>query len=167
MSPSSKPRAVVVDLDSTLADTSHRRHLAPPREAADRASEWLPYALACTDDDPILGTRALVGLLAEVVEVVILTGRNEGAREATEAWLARWAIRCDRLVMRPEHEDRLHSWKADMLDALGEEYDVVLAIDDMPQGIEAAADSGIVGVLVANAWREETKALVRGERASA
>lgn len=68
----------------------------------------------CHDDDParplFLPRRAPVPLIA--------TGRHESRREVTEAWLDRWGVRCERLVMRDfdapgEYDpDRIAAFKA-------------------------------------------------------
>jgi hypothetical protein len=88
--------AVVVDLDGVLSDAASRQHyLESPRQ------DWRSFFDACGDDDVIEEIRVLLELLADDLRVVLLTARPARVHHLTEAWLRRYRIRWDLLVMRP------------------------------------------------------------------
>lgn len=90
------PKAIICDIDSTLANIDHRLHLLPDfdaffsRMAEDTPNEWCLDLL-----DAWNGQRPRPALL-------IVTGRPEKHRAATERWLASHHVRHDQLFMRPD-----------------------------------------------------------------
>jgi len=88
--------AVVVDIDGVLSDASRRQHyLESPRR------DWRSFFDACGDDPVIEEIRVLLELLDPDLRIVLLTARPERVHHLTEAWLARYHIRWDALLMRP------------------------------------------------------------------
>lgn len=76
---------VLVDLDSTLADTRQRRHLCP---TVDDTKTWTDYALGCADDEPIEGVVALIQTLhSKGIGAVIVSHRDPAAAALTRSWL--------------------------------------------------------------------------------
>ncbi len=112
---------VLVDLDSTLADTRQRRHLCP---TVDPTKTWTDYAMGCPDDEPIAGTVALVrALYKRGYGIHIVSHRDRAALDLTVDWLIRHDI--------PHHAVALNQHKVSYLMALREAgAEVVLAIDD-------------------------------------
>jgi len=136
---------VCVDLDSTLADTRHRHHLVLPGDQRDQ-TDWRAYSLACAGDAPIKGACQLVRLLSAQYRVVVLSRRDEAARELTREWLARHHVPYDELVLGgvagapdDQHQFKVHHLRA--LLARGE--NVVLMVDDLPGLAEAVAGAGL------------------------
>ena len=103
---------LILDIDGTLADISHREHLIE-RDNPDWDEFNNPDLVAL--DDPIPeALEALLDLLSEVSEVVLLTGRPESLRSTTIDWLeehfdlvigeeTEGALVSD-LIMRPDDE---------------------------------------------------------------
>src|SRR5262249_14344342 len=88
--------AVVVDLDGVLSDAAQRQHyLEAPRR------DWNAFFEACGDDPVIDEMRVLLELLDRDLQVVLLTARPARVHQLTEAWLRRYGIRWDLLLMRP------------------------------------------------------------------
>jgi hypothetical protein len=88
-------RAVVVDIDGVLSDASSRQHyLESPRQ------DWRSFFDACGEDPVIEEVRALLDLLDADLQIVLLTARPHRVHHLTEAWLRRYAIRWDLLIMR-------------------------------------------------------------------
>jgi hypothetical protein len=87
------PTAVVYDLDSTIADTRQRWHLAPllPGGRAPGRAEntWREYALACAGDALIPGIAERMKLDHEHHQVHICSGRDAAAHDLTLGWLER------------------------------------------------------------------------------
>jgi hypothetical protein len=86
---------VVFDIDGVLSDATSRQHFI---ERGRR--DWVAFFDAC-GDDPVIGEIArLLELLDPALHVVLLTGRPFGVRPQTLAWLERYGLRWDLLVMR-------------------------------------------------------------------
>lgn len=127
----SRPKAVVWDLDGTLADDAGRAHYVEVEAGRDR--DWKSYFDAVDQDAPIASSIEILHALREAgVRVVYLTGRPEFTRPKTERWLkANGLDEFDRLVMRPEGERRYAGlFKVDEIDRLREEYELVCAFED-------------------------------------
>lgn len=88
--------AVVVDIDGVLSDAASRQHYleAPQRD-------WRAFFDACGDDPVIEEMKVLLDLLDSELRVVLLTARPGRIHHLTEAWLRRYRIRWDLLLMRP------------------------------------------------------------------
>lgn len=75
---------ITVDLDSTLADTTHRHGLIDRVNGTD----WHAYSRECINDLPIEGMAVLIRtLVAAGVEVHALSGRKHSAYNQTMLWL--------------------------------------------------------------------------------
>ena len=93
----SAEKVVIVDIDGTIADNTHRLH----HINAD-TPDWPAFYEAMKDDKTI---NSIVDLVYELwtggFRVVLLTGRPEEYRKLTEDWLEREQIVFDDLIMRP------------------------------------------------------------------
>jgi hypothetical protein len=88
--------AVVVDIDGVLSDASRRQHyLESPRR------DWRSFFDACGEDRVIEEVHTVLALLDPELQVVLLTARPHRVHHLTEAWLRRYDIRWDLLIMRP------------------------------------------------------------------
>jgi hypothetical protein len=85
------------DLDSTIANTEHRRHLMPHVMPG---STWDDYAAACPGDTPVGGVIAAMRALWPTHQVHIVSGRSVSAEAATRAWLAEHDVPYDVLHLR-------------------------------------------------------------------
>ena len=97
---------VVVDLDGTVADCTHRLHFINGE-----TKDWKGFYEACKDDKPIMSMIDMVRALNErYYNVIFLTGRSELARNVTQEWLQAnnlWDY--DDLIMRPLNDYRQDS----------------------------------------------------------
>ena len=94
---------VVVDLDGTVADCTHRLHFINGE-----TRDWKGFYEACKDDKPIMSMIDMVRALNErYYYVIFLTGRSELARNVTQEWLqANNLWNYDDLIMRPLEDYR-------------------------------------------------------------
>ncbi len=94
---------VVVDLDGTVADCTHRLHFINGE-----TKDWKGFYEACKDDKPIASMIDMVRALNErYYYVIFLTGRSELARNVTQEWLqANNLWNYDDLIMRPLEDYR-------------------------------------------------------------
>lgn len=88
-------RFAIVDLDGTICDDRHRRHLIKPA-GPDRYDE---YHAACGDD--LLMND---GCLLVTPAIIIFTARPERWRDATERWLEKRGIAVHQLLMRRDQD---------------------------------------------------------------
>jgi phosphoglycolate phosphatase-like HAD superfamily hydrolase len=87
--------AVVFDMDGVLSDASRRQHYL------DRPfRDWEAFFQACGDDDLIAEVARLLEVLDPDLRVLLLTARPQRVRDQTLAWLQRYGLRWDLLVMR-------------------------------------------------------------------
>lgn len=149
-----KLTAVIYDLDSTLADTRHRWHLAP-RE--DNNLTWVDYSGACMEDKVIRGTAVRMQLDWQQHELSIASGRGGESFSKTEQWLDMHALPYDYLVLRGIGDERANSQiKVDhILSVQARGVQVVLVYEDHPAvGRDIIAATG-VPVLGVNPFYEE------------
>jgi len=86
---------VVFDLDGVLSDAASRQHYleGPWRD-------WDAFFQACGDDALIEEVGHLLALLDPALQIVLLTARPAWVEPQTLAWLHRYGLRWDLLVMR-------------------------------------------------------------------
>ncbi len=139
-----KPRAVVWDLDGTLADDRARAHFVEVEQG--RARDWRSYFDAIDQDPPIAASmEVLRALHAAGLRIVFLTGRPEYTRPKTERWLeANGLTEYDELLMRPPHDLRPSGFfKVDEIERLRRRYELVCAFEDRIDVAEALREAGL------------------------
>ena len=87
--------AVVFDVDGVLSDAASRQHFL---EHGRR--DWEGFFDACGDDPLIDEVACLLSLLDPALQIVLLTGRPVRVQPQTRAWLERFDLRWDLLIMR-------------------------------------------------------------------
>lgn len=134
---------IIVDLDGTLSDSSHREHLA-------RAKEWDAFHSLLGEDKVHQEVAMLVRELSFSHQVILLTGRNEEFKLLTLEWLEVQGLSgfVDDLLMRPngnwepDHELKpklLDSW----LEANGHSHnDIWFILEDRDKVVEAWRNLG-------------------------
>ena len=133
------PRALaVIDIDGVLADVRHRvRHLDK------RPKDWGSFFRAAGQDPPLAEGIDAARRLAEVYEVVYLSGRPEHLRKDTVAWFARHGLPEGELHLRPRNDFRpAREFKVAMLRRFTDRAPVALLVDDDPDVLEAARTAG-------------------------
>ena len=141
---SSLPRAVIWDLDGTLADDRARAHFVEVEQGRDR--DWKSYFDAIEDDPPIAASMVLLqALRTHGLRIIYLTGRPEFTRPQTERWLrANGLADYDLLVMRPDGERRhAGDFKVDEVRRLRASYALVCAFEDRIDVADRLRVSGI------------------------
>jgi len=100
--------------------------------------------------------------LAEVCDLVYLSGRPERCRKDTVDWLRRHGLPDGRLVLRRGGDRRpAKQIKVEALDRLAEQRPVAVLVDDDPLVLQAARKAGY-DVLPAD-WMPEDPALRRAQ----
>jgi hypothetical protein len=135
--PGPRPLAVI-DIDGVVADVRHR-----VRYLDSRPKDWDAFFGAASDDPPLSVGVQRVKELAVEHDIVWLTGRPEGLRGVTIAWLAEQGLPGGRLVMRRGRDRRpARIVKREELRRIAAGRTVAVVIDDDPAVVaELAADS--------------------------
>ena len=135
--PDVRPLAVV-DIDGVLADVRHRLH-----HLERRPKDWRGFFAAAAQDPVLEAGRETVTRLAEVCEVVYLSGRPEHCRRDTEAWFAHHALPPGELLLRPRRDHRpARDVKVEALRRLAERAPVTVLVDDDTAVLAAARAAG-------------------------
>jgi len=124
---------VVFDIDGVLSDAAGRQHFLEADEGGNR--DWRGFFDACGDDPLIEEVARLTDLLDHDLLLVLLTGRPDRVRPQTTAWLERYHLRWDLLIMR-SHGD--YSWAREFKretvhDLRADGFDLRLAFEDDPR----------------------------------
>jgi len=136
--PRDASRVVIFDIDGVLADAAGRQHFLD-------WGDWRSFFDAVGADPVINEIERLLELLDSSLLIVLVTGRPRRIQDQTLAWLERFAIRWDLLVMR-EHGDYsgVDSFKRDVLRDLRDRgFDVQLALDDDPKNHAMYVSEGV------------------------
>lgn len=137
-----KPKAIIVDLDGTLADDSARRPLydLPKRD-------WDHINDLSANDSPNRWCQEIVSCFANCgYEILFVTARNSKARSITKGWLDK-NVSCQyKLWMRPEQDFRPDFIIKEDLYRLHIEpyFDVVFCVDDKSTVVEMWRKIGLV-----------------------
>jgi hypothetical protein len=143
----------VIDIDGVVADVRHRL-----RHVTGRPKNWRAFFEAAGDDPLLPEGEETVRRLAEVYDIVYLSGRPEGLRAVTERWFRLHDLPEGPLMLRPYDDYRpARFFKVEVLRQLAEERTVVVLVDDDPRVLEDARLAGF-DVLPAT-WMGEHSAL--------
>lgn len=134
---------VIMDLDGTLSDGSHRLHMLPTKDLH-LTESWREFNKAAKDDAPIENTIKVANALWESgMCVIILTGRSDEVAHDTYLWLRRHNVMFDYMIMRRAIDNRKDTViKQEVLEEIGLE-NIVCAFDDSPSVIAHFRSLGI------------------------
>lgn len=146
-----KQKAIIIDIDGTLANCDHRRHfvtggnknwksfLAPENVMKDTVNEWCDSIATM--------------YLNSYFNIIFITGRPDCLSETTYFWLKNngWfgycvADRSEFLFMRPENDRRPdHIVKEEIyLNHIKDKFDVLFVIDDRKSVVDMWRRNGLV-----------------------
>ncbi|KAA5604419.1 polynucleotide kinase [Roseospira marina] len=131
---------VIMDIDSTIADPTHRLHLLPTN-----GGSWDAFFAAAPDDTPFPEMQALMRLLAAHYPTFVVTGRRESERALTETWLREHGLPYAVLFMRA-NDDRRPDFevKAEILNAqIRPVFEPLFAFEDRSSVVAMWRDQGV------------------------
>jgi hypothetical protein len=143
--PKTDGETVVFDIDGVLSDAAGRQHYI---ERGRR--DWAAFFEACGDDLVIEEIARLLELLDPKLAVVLLTGRPLRVQPQTLAWLERYGLRWDLLVMRDRGDySQVTSFKRGVIhDLRAHGYDLRLAFEDDPSNHAMYIHEGVPCVYI-------------------
>lgn len=147
-------RAVIFDIDGTLADASHRlKHIQ------NGSHNWDAFFAEAANDPVIEPIRELAHLFDDQgYRIILVSGRTDKIRGITESWLEQHAIPYHELHMRSEGDYRQDFIvKSELLDAiLAAGHDIHLVVDDRPSVVAMWRERGLT-CLQCRDWDEAPK----------
>ena len=148
-----KPKAVIYDLDGTLADVSPHLHLVDPRHPEFIAVNLDLFHELAESAQPHQWAIEMANLhWALGWQIVIMTARSERYRAQTTRWLQAHGIRFDSLHMRADDDLSVDTLcKSRTLDQIQVNFDVQIAVDDNPYVLALLKERGI-RTIVAPGW---------------
>lgn len=137
-----KQTAVIVDVDGTIADNTHRQHFI-----SYDPKDWTGFFGECKDDTPRNNVLYVVKYWkSQGDEIVFVTGRNESSRTDTRTWLKqKCGIYYGQLYMRPD-DDRRHDHvvKREIYERdIAPHYDVRLVLEDRASVVKMWREIGL------------------------
>lgn len=127
-----RPKAIICDLDGTLALIEHRS----PYDASTAEQDIL--------NNPVANILHVYSQQKEFpIDILLLSGRDEQYRPQTVAWSKRHGITYSELYLRPTNDKRRDTvFKKEVYEAyIQDKYDVLFVLEDRTQ--------------VVNMWRRE------------
>ncbi|MBT3584409.1 MAG: polynucleotide kinase [Halobacteriovoraceae bacterium] len=137
-----RKKALLVDLDGTLADVEHRVH-----HVQGESKDWKQF-------NEKMGLDALNTWCREIIisfqergyGVVFLTGRTEDYRGTSEEWLDSHDITYDKLFMRQrgDHRDDWDIKQGIYLEEIKPDFDILFVLEDRLNVVKMWRETGLV-----------------------
>jgi len=140
-----KPKAIILDIDGTVALTNGRSHY--------------DYSVAVLNDSPRLDVLEMVSAYASVTgaEIICVSGRESICRKYTEDWLLCHYVDNTKLFMRKAGDSRCDTIIKEEIfwNDIEPHYNVIAAFDDRKRVVRKWIDIGIPLVLdVSKTYKE-------------
>jgi hypothetical protein len=143
--------AVVFDIDGVLSDATVRQHfIEGPRR------DWTAFFAAC-GDDPIIDEHVrLLELLDPSLVIILITGRPLRVQPQTLAWLKRYGLRWDLLIMREfgDYTDVSQFKRGAVEELRAKGFNIRLALEDDPKNQAMYEAEGIPCIYIHSGYYE-------------
>jgi hypothetical protein len=146
---------VIVDIDGVLSDATDRQHFLDQKPRGN----WRAFFDACGDDPVIEEVARLLELLDAGLVVILLTGRPVRVQPQTVAWLDRYGVRWDLLIMRNVGDyTRAREFKRETVGELRKlGFDLRLAFEDDMRNREMFHEEGVPCLYIHSGYYENTQ----------
>lgn len=134
------PNCVIVDIDGTLSDTTHRQHYLEGKK-----KDWPGFFAAMSADPPHDYVVQLVAHISENNSVILCTGRPSNYMTPTQDWLDANGVEFDYLMMRRSGDNTADAIvKLAMLEHIRKcGVQVRFSIDDRPEVVKMWRANGV------------------------
>ncbi len=142
---------VVFDIDGVLSDASTRQHFIEyPRR------DWEAFFHACGDDELIDEVGRMLEVIDASYRIVLLTARPIRVQPQTLAWLDRYGLRWDLLIMRDFGDySAARTFKLRTVHELrSRAFDLRLAFEDDPRNVDMFHSQGVPCVYIHSGYYE-------------
>jgi FMN phosphatase YigB (HAD superfamily) len=133
-------KAVIFDIDGTLADCQHRRHFV---EKAPK--DWEAFYAGMIHDKPKPNVVALTRMLSAFMPILLVTGRPEKWLQHTIAWLEEHGVLYEALFMRKDGDFRSDvDLKAEIYcESIAPCWNISLVVDDRTSVVKMWRELGL------------------------
>jgi predicted secreted acid phosphatase len=131
---------VILDIDGTLADISHRRH-----HVEKKPKDWKAFFQNMSQDKAIHAIVRLCNILyASELKILLCSGRSEEHRAETVQWLAENGVQYHDLILRRDGDRRTDVIvKREMLAGL-DKSKILFVVEDRSGVVEMWRSEGLV-----------------------
>lgn len=143
---------MVFDVDGVLSDAASRQHFLEPGRR-----DWEGFFDACGEDPLIEEVACLLSLLDPALQIVLLTGRPARVQPQTRAWLERFDLRWDLLIMRDYGDyTAARDFKRTTVGLLRSRgFDLKLAFEDDRRNLEMFREEGVTSVYIHSGYYDD------------
>lgn len=136
-----KKKAIIVDLDGTLADITHRR-----KYVEGNRKDWKNFNRNIISDDLNGWCREIIRRMIHDHHVLLVSGRTDELKSETEQWLKKHDVPYTVLLMRgaKDHRDDTVVKREIYEEKIRPSYDVLFVIDDRAKVVRMWRDIGLV-----------------------
>jgi hypothetical protein len=141
----------VFDIDGVLSDAAGRQHYLERGRG-----DWDAFFAACGDDPLITEVARLLELLDDELAIILLTGRPLTVQATTVAWLARYELRWDLLIMRDvgDYSAATQFKRRSVRELRDHGFDLRLAFEDDRRNVAMFHDQGVPCVYLHSGYYE-------------
>jgi len=137
-----KKKAIIVDIDGTLADVEHRVHFMHTEP-----KDWRSFNSNMLEDKLNIWCHQIMqAMKREGQEILLVTGRGEKRRLDTENWLHKHNVNYDGLFMR-SHADRREDFLIKKIiyeERIAPNYDVLFVLEDRLSVVKMWRSIGLI-----------------------
>lgn len=135
-----KQRAIICDIDGTIADISHRLH-----HIQHDPKNWDAFHEECGNDKPIYPIIQIVHQMYKAgYEILMCTGRPMRNLEKTRAWLDFHVIPYRSIYMRPNKDFRSdYILKEEMLKEIQKDFNIHYVLEDRARVVKMYRDNNL------------------------
>lgn len=136
-----KPKAVIIDLDGTLADIRVRlKHLSGNKK------DWKSFNKTIETDELHEWCREIILRFSTDHKIIIVSGRTDDLKKETEAWLKKYDVPYHYIFMRksndfrPDNLIKLEIYEKEIRD----KFKVIFVLDDRQKVVDMWRAEGLV-----------------------
>lgn len=135
-------KVIIVDLDGTLCDTTHRNCFVDT--TGNKKKQWGKFFAGMADDALRDEMKSLIDDTHPDCDVVIVTGRPDSYKKVTLDWLSQYGIRYNAIYMRRANDRRPDTVvKQEILDNYLPKEKIVMVYDDRGSVIKMWQSNGL------------------------
>ena len=137
-----KPQAILIDIDGTIANVSHRRQYV-----ATKPRNWDAWNRSIINDKPIPQVLEVFNALKDRFPIFFVSGRSDDYRDVTIEWFEKHGIYehdYNGLMMRKYQDHRDDAIvKGEIADEIEKDYKIFAVFDDRKRVVDMWAKRGI------------------------
>lgn len=136
-----KAKAIIIDLDGTLADITHRRKFVEGK-----VKDWKRFNQNIINDDLNHWCAEIIRRMISDHQILLVSGRTDDLKEETIAWLEKHSVPYHKLHMRKskDYRDDTVVKKEIFEGEIRPVFDVQFVIDDRAKVVKMWRDAGLV-----------------------